>query len=86
MTPLQEHILREAIARLPSGEWEVWTSNSFRRITAVHNGRHGQDGGVISGTIQCSDGHPDLSMNEKQLEALCVLRNTVAKIIGADNS
>lgn len=85
VTALEEQALRDAIGRLPDGEWEVWTSCSFRRITSVKNGRHGRDGGVLSGTIQRSDGHPDLSMNEKQLEALCVLRNTVAKILGVES-
>lgn len=81
MTPDQMLRLKSAIARLPDGTWEVWTSNSFRRITAVIDGRHGQDGGVLSGTIQRSDGHPDLSMSARQLDALCVLRNTVAEIV-----
>lgn len=83
MTPQQEQFLRDAINRLPDGTWEVWTSNSFRRITAQHGARSSQDGGVLSGTIQRSDGHPDLSMSESQLEALCLLRNTVADILGA---
>lgn len=38
------------------GPWEVWTSNSFRRIT----GPSRVDGGVLSGTVQRSDGQPDL--------------------------
>lgn len=80
MTDTQLRRMRKAIADLPDGTWEVWTSNSFRRITAVKNGRHGQDGGVLSGTIQRSDGHPDLSMNEKQLTALCDLRNLCAEL------
>jgi hypothetical protein len=85
MTDLELHLLREHLAALPDGTWEVWTSNSFRRITAVHNGRHGQDGGVLSGTIQRSDGHPDLSMNETQLKALCDLRNLCAHIVSTAN-
>lgn len=31
MTPAQENKLRNALALLPRGEWEVWTSCSFRR-------------------------------------------------------
>jgi hypothetical protein len=81
MTAGQMQRLQESIDALPQGTWEVWTSNSFRRITAVKNGMHGQDGGVLSGTVQRSDGHPDLSMDEKQLKALCELRNTVAEIV-----
>ena len=84
MTDDQLTRMRQAIAALPDGTWEVWTSNSFRRITAVKNGRHGQDGGVLSGTIQRSDNYPDLSMNEKQLRALCDLRNLCAEI--SDNA
>lgn len=85
MTPEQLDALRKALAALPGGEWEVWTSCSFRRITARINGRSGQDGGVLSGVVQ-RDGHPDLSMSERQLEALCVLRNTVAEIVTPEDS
>ena len=74
--------LAAAIHALPAGVWETWTSHSFRRITAVIDHRHGPDGGVLHGTKQ-SDGHPDLSMDERQLRALCDLRNTVAEIVGA---
>ena len=56
-----------AVDTLPDGPWEVWTSCSFRRIS----GPDGRDGGVLCGVIQRSDGHPDLSMNERQLQALC---------------
>lgn len=38
------------------GPWEIWTSNSLRRITA----KGGPDGGVISATI-ARDGVPDLT-------------------------
>lgn len=69
--------LVDAVDRLPSGTWEVWTSNSYRRITASHDGRHGPDGGVLHGTIQRSDGHPDLSMSADQLQAICDLVNGV---------
>lgn len=47
---------RKHDAAMTEGPWEVWTSNSFRRITA----QGGQDGGVLSGTIQRHDGQPDL--------------------------
>ncbi len=78
MTPAQENKLRNALALLPRGEWEVWTSCSFRRISR----KNGGDGDVLCGTVQRSDGHPDLSMDEKQLKALCALRNTVAEVLG----
>jgi hypothetical protein len=82
MTPEQHKRLGAALSTLPTGRWEVWTSCSFRRITAVKNGRHGPDGGVLHGYVQRSDGHPDLSMSEEQLRALCDLRNCVAEILG----
>ena len=76
--------LLEIIEDLPPGEWEVSTSsNGSRRITAVQSHRSGPDGGVLSGTVQ-RDGHPDLSMSESQLWALCHLRNIVADIVGAN--
>jgi hypothetical protein len=79
---LAEVEIEEALGLLPEGEWEVWTSNSFRRITALYEDfRHGPDGGVLSGTIQHSDGHPDLSMNEQQLKALCKIINTLRRKI-----
>lgn len=86
MTPEQHKRLGAALAKLPQGRWEVATSNSFRRISARgRDGRSGVDGGVLHGTIQRSDGHPDLSMSADELEALCQLRNLVAEIVGADD-
>jgi hypothetical protein len=38
------------------GPWEMWTSNSFRRIS----GPDGRDGGVLCAITQCRHGHPDL--------------------------
>ena len=72
--------LTACINAMPPGHWEVATSNSFRRIYARENGRAGPDGGVLHAYTQ-RDGHPDLSMNEKQLRALCDLRNTVAEML-----
>lgn len=69
--------LARADAELPEGPWEVWSSCSFRRIT----GPDGKDGGVLSGEVQRSDGHPDLSMSERQLQALCDLRNGVRALL-----
>lgn len=76
--------LTACINALPGGHWEVATSNSYRRIYAQENGRAGPDGGVLHAYNQRSDGHPDLSMNEKQLRALCDLRNTVAEMLALD--
>lgn len=66
-------------AVLPAGPWEVWTSCSFRRIT----GSDGKDGGVLSGIVQRSDGHADLSMPEEQLQALVALRNALPSMLAA---
>ncbi len=73
----QEQELRDALARLPRGEWQVQTSNSYRRIGTYR----GADGNVLHGVVQ-RDGHPDLSMDAATLTALCDLRNTVAKMLG----
>lgn len=71
--------LQDASDALPEGPWEVWTSCSFRRIT----GPDGRDGGVLCGVTQRSDGHPDLSMSEGQLRALCDLVNGVRAALAA---
>lgn len=85
MTSEQHKRLGAALAKLPQGRWEVATSNSFRRISARgRDGRSGVDGGVLHGTVQRSDGHPDLSMSADELEALCDLRNLVAEMVGAE--
>lgn len=76
--------LTSCIKALPDGKWEVWTSNSYRRVTANVRGRSGPDGGVLHAYAQRSDGHPDLSMSEEQLQALCDLRNTIAGMLGLD--
>ena len=65
--------LEPALAALPHGVWETWTSCSFRRISR----RGGGDGDVLCGTVQRSDGHPDLSWTEKQCEAICTVVNTL---------
>jgi len=61
----------DALARLPAGPWSVSTSCSFRRVT----GPAGIDGDVLHALNQKSDGHPDLSMNQRELEALCSIVN-----------
>ena len=76
--------LTACIKAMPGGHWEVATSNSYRRIYAQENGRAGPDGGVLHAHTQRSDGHPDLSMTEDQLRALCTLRNTVAEMLSLD--
>ncbi|MCP4108366.1 MAG: hypothetical protein GY749_22950 [Desulfobacteraceae bacterium] len=65
--------LIEAANRLPEGEWETWTSCSFRRIGR----KHCRDGGVVLRGVKQSDGHPDLSWNEELCNALCDLVNGI---------
>lgn len=72
-------IVREIDANLPAGPWVVWTSCSFRRIT----GPDGKDGGVLHAYTQRSDGHPDLSMPEEDLQTLARLRNLLPEIVKA---
>lgn len=81
MTTEQAAKLRACLNAMPGGRWEVWTSNSYRRVTAVIAGRSQQDGGVLHAYRQRGDGHPDLSMTESELRALCDLRNTVAEML-----
>lgn len=66
--------LNELHAKATPGPWKVWDSCSFRRIT------HKADGDVISGTVQQSDGHPDLDAKRDDLEFLCALRNAWPEI------
>ena len=79
MTGEQRSKLVSALMALPAGPWEVWTSCSFRRVSRQGGG----DGDVLHGTVQ-RDGHPDLSMTERQLQALCDLRNLAVEIAGVD--
>jgi hypothetical protein len=75
--------LQEAAKRvdgLPPGVWQVWTSCSFRRISRVGGG----DGDVLCAVIQQADGHPDLSWNERQCQALCDLVNGLRQALRGD--
>lgn len=69
--------LEKAEGVLPAGPWTLWTSCSFRRIT----GPDGKEGGVLHAYKQRSDGHPDLSMPENQLQELVALRNALPEVI-----
>jgi hypothetical protein len=61
-----------------AGDWELQTSNSFRRI-----GCHG-DGDVLCGTIQRSDGHPDLLAAPGVLDYIVVAQpKTVLALLDA---
>lgn len=78
-TPEGRRELKADIDKLPPRPWTVWTSNSFRRIT----GPDGKDGSVLHAYAQRSDGHPDLSMPEEQLEALCRVVNAAPSLLAA---
>ena len=71
--------LEGAESALPAGPWKLWTSCSFRRI----GGPSGADGDVLHAYNQRSDGHPDLSLSEEQLQALVDLRNALPEILRA---
>lgn len=69
MTKLDK--LRATVEAMTAAPWELWTSNSFRRIT----GPSGRDGGVLSGTVQRHDGQPDLAATPVDLSGIVALRN-----------
>lgn len=74
--------LREALElvnHLPEGEWETWDSCSFRRISRVGGG----DGDILRGTVQRSDGHPDLSWDKKTCDAVCNFVNAARAALQA---
>jgi hypothetical protein len=70
----------EAVERaMTPGEWEVWTSNSHRRVTRID----GPDGCVLRGSIQQHDGHPDLSglNRDNDLAGMCAARKALPVLI-----
>lgn len=69
--------LRAVVAAMTDAPWEIWTSNSFRRIT----GPNGRDGGVLSGTVQRHDGHPDLAATPVDLAGIVALRNIAPALL-----
>lgn len=75
----ERKLVAEALAMLPVGPWAVASSNSFRRI----NGPDGKDGGVLHAYAQRGDGHPDLSMSEAHLWALCRVVNAMPRLLVA---
>jgi len=79
LTAEERKLVAEALAMLPAGPWTVASSNSFRRI----NGPDGKDGGVLHAYAQRSDGHPDLSMSELVLWALCRVVNATPGLLTA---
>ncbi|MEN5158927.1 hypothetical protein [Achromobacter spanius] len=53
--------LLQLAAALGHRDWKWWDSCSFRRLT-FEDGRDRRDGSALRGTVQASDGHPDVSM------------------------
>ncbi len=77
LTDEERKLVAEALAMLPAGPWTVASSNSFRRI----NGPDSKDGGVLHAYAQRGDGHPDLSMPEQVLWALCRVVNAAPGLL-----
>lgn len=83
--------LRELIERFQHDgrplPWVVHSGSSYRRIASVptrDSGFHSfPDGNVLHGIIQRSDGHPDLSMPESELEALVEVINLLPAMADA---
>lgn len=66
--------------------WTVQSGCSYRRIATEptrENGARGGDGNVLAPYRQASDGHPDLTMPEWQLKALCELVNLAPDVAAA---
>jgi hypothetical protein len=83
-TPLVERLradLEEIQDRNRPLPWVVHSGSSYRRIASEPTRENGlrsfPDGNVLCGVIQYSDGHPDLSMDEDQLNALVRLVNAL---------
>lgn len=79
--PLTDDELEDAEAiceAATDGPWEIWTSNSVRRITA----KGGRDGGVIS-AITCRDHVPDLAGERlmHDLRFIAAARTLVPRLI-----
>lgn len=53
--------LQQLAATLGNRDWKWWNSCSFRRLT-FEDGLDRRDGSALHGTVQRSDGHPDVSM------------------------
>lgn len=73
--------LQKLAAVLGNRDWKWWDSCSFRRLT-FEDGPDRRDGSALHGTVQASDGHPDVSMapgvrefieaaNPRAVAALC---------------
>lgn len=65
--------------RATPGPWRWWTSNSFRRL--LSSDPSGKDGDVLSGTIQRSDGHPDVLVSEDDASFIQHAREDVPALV-----
>jgi hypothetical protein len=72
----------EALAEAaPRGKWEVWTSNSWRRVMATSAGRPTAEQ-VIVPCVQRHDNHPDLMFGDGVKEWLeGVTPDAVAELV-----
>lgn len=70
--------LQELSDKATPGPWELWTSNSNRRIS----GPDGVDGGVLYG-ITPKDGTSDLVGEPADLELIPAARNAMPDLIAA---
>jgi|HubBroStandDraft_2_1064218.scaffolds.fasta_scaffold11841_6 hypothetical protein len=59
--------LRRLAEAAPAGKWEVWTSNSWRRVYARDGGHTAM---VIEPSVQRTDNHPDLTFGPGVAEYL----------------
>lgn len=80
MTPAELDHGAALLAAATPGPWEVWTSNSYRRITQ----RDRQDGGVLHGYAQ-NDGHGDLGGRnwESDLALIVWARNNLPGLLAS---
>lgn len=53
--------LKKLAKALGNRDWKWWDSCSFRRLT-FEDGPDRRDGSALHGTVQASDGHPDVNM------------------------
>lgn len=70
--------LKELERRCTAAPWEAQTGCSWRRI-----GTPGNDGNVLCPTLHPRDKHPDLIVEESDLEYICLLRNHAPALIRA---
>lgn len=63
--------MTERVERFTPGEWEWWTSCSWKRLKSQSPyGTHS-----VAEPYVCSDGHPDLSISEEDMALVCQAPN-----------